>query len=181
MKLAYELLNSKENFIGNKEIIEVNDEDQMENSTDTLEATFVNPSLEKQCDKCEFVAKNKRGLKIHQRAKHTIENPLNIEEVTLNIFGLATEPNLSRNTEKYKENLENEKEAVESVDKIWMSYTREQYKEGYVGKYLPMEIVLKTSVASLWNCDMDFRKDIHENMNESLDIGRIVENIPEKE
>ena len=34
-----------------------------------------------------------------------------------------------------------------------------------------MEKVLKTIVASLWNSDIGFRKDILENVNETLDEG----------
>ena len=40
------------------------------NETD-LDITFSNPSLEMQCDMCDFVAKNIRGLKIHKTSKHT--------------------------------------------------------------------------------------------------------------
>ena len=78
---------------------------------------------------------------------------------------------MSRKTEKYKDYLEIEKEAVISVDKIWMTNTG-QYKEGYLGKYL---------VPSLWRSDEEFRKDIFENVNNMLDIGKLVEKIPEEE
>ena len=182
-KLSSELLNLKENLEKNKANIDTIEEEQMENSIDILDATFVNPFLENNGGQSDFAAKNKHGLKIHKSAKHTNKNKndIEIEEVTLNIFGLATEPNLSKNTKKYKNYLESETEAVFSVDKIWMTYTSQQYKEGYLGKYLPMEIVLRTSVASLWNLDMDFRKDILENINKRLDVGKIVENIPEEQ
>ena len=175
----------KENFENNETNDEKNVEDTIEiieDTSDTLEKTFVNPSLENYCDQCEFVGKNKRGLKIHKTAKHVSDhmNSNNLEIVTVNVFGLATEPNLRRNTDKYKDYLEIEQDAVFSVHKIWMTDTR-QYKDGYLGKYLPLEIELKTSVASLWKSDSDFRKDIFENVNKNHDVGKIVEIIPEEE
>ena len=45
------------------------DEDivEIENS---LESTFINPSMGFSCEKCEFIAKNKGGLKTHIKMKH---------------------------------------------------------------------------------------------------------------
>ena len=37
----------------------------------SLDIAFFNPSLETQCDLCDFIAKNIKGLKIHKRSKHT--------------------------------------------------------------------------------------------------------------
>ena len=36
----------------------------------SLEQTFINPSVRFECEKCEFVAKNKSGLKTHTKKKH---------------------------------------------------------------------------------------------------------------
>ena len=45
------------------------DEDivEIENS---LESTFINPSMGFSYEKCEFIAKNKGGLKTHIKMKH---------------------------------------------------------------------------------------------------------------
>ena len=36
----------------------------------TLETKFINPSMGFSCEKCEFIAKNKVGLKTHIKKKH---------------------------------------------------------------------------------------------------------------
>ena len=41
------------------------------NNETNLDITFLNPSLEVQCELCDFVAKNIKGLKIHTKSKHT--------------------------------------------------------------------------------------------------------------
>ena len=45
----------------------------LQNETEeiNLDITFLNPSSETQCDLCDFIAKNIKGLKIHKRSKHT--------------------------------------------------------------------------------------------------------------
>ena len=45
-----------------------------ENEFDDLESTFINPFNKIKCDLCDFKAKDERGLKIHERRKHT--NPV---------------------------------------------------------------------------------------------------------
>ena len=44
---------------------------QDETDETNLDITFFNPSLETQCDLCDFIANNIKGLKIHKKSKHT--------------------------------------------------------------------------------------------------------------
>ena len=141
-----------------------------------------------------FVGENKRGLEIHESAKHKndivesddVVSETNrkvcdeAEEVTLNVFVFAIEVNLSRSTEVYKAAPEHETDAVVSVDKVWMSDNR-KHENGYIGKFLAMEIKLVTNVCELWKKDIDFRHDLFETINEQLDSGEIVENRLEEE
>ena len=53
------------------ENIEIQDEPNDNTSDELLDQTFMNPSAGFNCNECNFVAKNKSGLKNHRKSKHT--------------------------------------------------------------------------------------------------------------
>ena len=63
-KLSEKLLQSEKSMLPDEPI-------EVDNDETNLDITFYNPSLETQCELCDFVAKNIRGLKIHNKSKHT--------------------------------------------------------------------------------------------------------------
>ena len=65
-KLSEKMNNSEKQL----DVIDEN-ESVEEIEVSNLETTFMNPSSEVNCDVCDFVAKNLKGLKIHMKAKHT--------------------------------------------------------------------------------------------------------------
>ena len=66
-----------------KDVISSKDQQYKENDTSAIdeetesseiqENTFYNPSASIECENCDFIAKNKKGLKIHRNSKHPIE------------------------------------------------------------------------------------------------------------
>ena len=69
-----EMVLKVENLIEENNLTKESDFDK-----DILEKTFANPFSKVTCDLCGYVAKDSRGLKIHERRKHT--HPINSTQV----------------------------------------------------------------------------------------------------
>ena len=64
LKLSEKLSDSEKSMFPDEPLQDETDETN-------LDITFFNPSLETQCDLCDFIAKNIKGLKIHTKSKQT--------------------------------------------------------------------------------------------------------------
>ena len=73
-KMMNEMLLKVENLVEENNLTKESDFDK-----DILEKTFANPFSKVTCDLCGYVAKDSRGLKIHERRKHT--HPINSTQV----------------------------------------------------------------------------------------------------
>ena len=102
----------------------------------------------------------------------------NIEQIKVDVFVLATNEWLTKDRDNYHDHLEEEIEAVESVDKMWISTSGFDENKDFVGKYLPAQIKLNTKVPEKWKNDADFRKDLFDKINKKMTTGMIVETRP---
>ena len=139
------------------------------------EAQEIEPEdLEKnliQCEYCDFPAKNERGLKLHNKAKHEVT------KVEITVFCKATEKYLSSDRDMYRKELESEIDVLEDV--LDMDIDSSKVYD-YVGKFLPMKIVLRSRIPVQWLSDENFRKQIWERINKRIAKGKISEEKEDK-
>jgi len=115
------------------------------------------------CEYCDFCAKNERGLKLHINAKHEIT------KVQLSVFCKATEKYLSSDRDMYRKELENEIDVLEDVIDMDIDLSKVY---DYVGKFLPMKIVLRSRIPVQWETCETFRKQIWERINKRIVKGK---------
>ena len=145
--------------------------------TEIHEITFCNPSVNINCEECDFIAKNERGLKIHRKSKHdNMQNP--VTEIELNIYTLATEGLLNINRDAYQKELEMETDFVVKIVKMHMDVIKSKYLNyapDYIGKFLPTQIILETKIPKKWKECTDFRNKIWDKINSRLTEGKMSE------
>ena len=166
----------------NQETCNIHEEEEISiNESDTLEKTFINPSSEEiQCDVCEFVAKNIKGLRIHKRLKHTkaygkISSSL-FYDVQVDVLCLATEAYLGNVRDYYKSELGKSEEFYNVLD-IYMDIKKSKYNnipDEYVGKLIPTKIKFLTENPEKWE-DPEERKIIWKEFNRRIAKGKISE------
>ena len=118
------------------------------------------------CEYCDFLAKNERGLKLHMKAKHEVT------KVELSVFCKATEKYLSSDRDLYRKELETEIDVLEDI--VDMDIDSSKVYD-YVGKFLPLKIVLRSRIPSQWQNNETFRKQIWERINKRISKGKISE------
>ena len=126
-----------------------------------------NPCESFQCEYCDFVAKNQRGLQLHIKAKHEVK------KVELNVLCQATDEYLSIDRDEYKKEIETEIDVLEDVIEIFINAS-DTPKTEYVGKLLPTKIVIRTRIPAA--CEsIDFRKKVWQRINNRISKGKISE------
>ena len=122
------------------------------------------------CELCDFIAKNERGLKLHMKAKHEIT------KMEMKVFCKATEKYLSSDRDTYRKELESEIDVIEDVIEMDIDLSNVY---DYVGKFLPLKIVLRTRSPTQWN-SVTFRKQIWNRINQRIAKGKISEDNEDK-
>ena len=163
-----EKLSALEMVIDGKNVI-----DDEIGSSEIHENTFYNPAASVQCEECDFIAKNEKGLKIHKKSKHEHERQ-EMEKVELNIYALATDEYINENMCIYKKEMEMEIDFIEKVTEIDMDVSKyENPSSDYIGKFLPTRIVIRTRIPDKWKNCVKFRNNIWKKINGRLVEGKI--------
>ena len=118
------------------------------------------------CEYCDFHAKNDRGLKLHMKAKHEIT------KVEVSVFCKATEKYLSSDRDMYRKELETEIDVLEDIVDMDINSSN---AFDYVGKFLPLKIVLRSRIPTQWQTNENFRKQIWDRINKRIVKGKISE------
>ena len=94
-------INKKLNVLNERETLFVESKDRiekLEKSVENLMTISEKKGDENKCEKCEFVAKNEQGLKIHMKAKHTEHNRIKCWKCD---FTCATKSELTEHNDTY--------------------------------------------------------------------------------
>ena len=117
------------------------------------------------CELCDFCAKNKRGLKLHIKARHEIT------KVEIKVFCKATEKYLSSDRDFYRKEMETEIDVLEDIIDMDIDLSKVY---DYVGKFLPLKINSRSRIPLEWNNET-FRKQIWDRINKRIAKGKISE------
>ena len=98
---ALRKINKKLNVLNERETFFVESKDRiekLEKSVENLMTRSEKKADENKCEKCEFVAKNEQGLKVHMKAKHTEHNRIKCWKCD---FTCATKSELTEHNDTY--------------------------------------------------------------------------------